>query len=67
MNKMEWAIGKQCFISKWTPWDILRSSLLSFLSCQKCEYDLREGHFHLGILILANHSVGKDGCMEITT
>ncbi len=45
---MEWDVDKPYTISTKTPWDILKSSLLWFICCQKCEHDLREGRFHLG-------------------
>ncbi len=41
-EEVEWDVGKPCIITLSTPWDILESSLLWFIWCQKCEQDLRE-------------------------
>jgi hypothetical protein len=49
-EEIQWVIGKSCIIMLSIPWDILRS-LLWFIWCQKCEKDLKEGHFHLSIVM----------------
>jgi hypothetical protein len=33
------------------PWEILRMAIIWSLWCQKCEHDLREGQFHIGIAL----------------
>jgi hypothetical protein len=33
------------------PWEILRACLLWFLWCQKCEFDLRNGDFHIRVAL----------------
>ncbi len=48
-NEFEWNVGKLCNFLVRTPWDILKFSLLWFIWCQKCERDLKEGQFHLGV------------------
>jgi hypothetical protein len=44
-------VGKLCNFLVKTPWDIFRFSLIWFIWCQKCEYDLREGQFHVGVAL----------------
>jgi hypothetical protein len=33
------------------PWEILRLCLIWYLWCQKCEYDVRNGDFHIGVAL----------------
>jgi hypothetical protein len=33
------------------PWEVLRLCLIWYLWCQKCEFDLRNGDFHVGVAL----------------
>ncbi len=49
-KEIQWVIGKSCIVMFSIPWDILKY-LSWFIWCQKCEQDLKEGHFHLSIVM----------------
>jgi hypothetical protein len=49
-EEIQWVIGKFCNVMLSIPWDIFKS-LLWFIWSQKCEQDLKEGHFHLSIVM----------------
>lgn len=46
-----WDSGAQCAISARTLWDTFRMAIIWFLWCQYVQYDLKEGNFHVGIIL----------------
>lgn len=46
-----WESGTHCKISETTLWDTLRMATIWFLWCQYVQYDLKQGDFHIGVVL----------------
>lgn len=46
-----WESGTHCTISARTLWDTFRMALIWFMWCQYVQYDLKNGDFHIGVIM----------------